>query len=59
MSASVDSKRVANYLRQKLISRSGEQSAVAEILAAMSDEEILAANERHTALEIARLEAKS
>jgi hypothetical protein len=52
-------KRVANYLRQKLVARSGEQSAVAEIVATMSDAEILAAHERHTAMEVAKLAAKS
>jgi hypothetical protein len=52
-------KRVADYLRQKLIARSGATSAVAEIVNGMSDSEILAANERHTALEVAKLAAKA
>ena len=53
------SKHVASYLRQKLIARSGAMSAVGEIVAAMSDEEVLAAHERHTAMEVAKLAAKS
>ncbi len=54
----MDAQRVANYLRQKLIARSGADSAIGEIVAAMSDAEILAAHERHTALQVAKLAEK-
>lgn len=52
-------KRVADYLRQKLIARSGAMSAVGEIIATMSDEEVIAAHQRHTAMEVAKLAVKS
>jgi hypothetical protein len=52
-------KRVANYLRQKLVARSGAMSAVVEIANAMSDEELIAVYGRHTAMEVAKLAAKS
>jgi hypothetical protein len=55
----MDSKRVADYLRRKLIARSGAESAVGEIIANMTDQEILAAHERHTAMEVAKLAAKA
>jgi hypothetical protein len=51
--------RVAAYLREKLLARSGVESAVGEIVAAMSDAEILAAHDRHVVMEAAKLGKKS
>jgi hypothetical protein len=52
-------KHMAAYLRQKLVARSGPDSAVAKIAANMSDLEIIAAYHKHTALEVSKLEAKA
>jgi|BogFormECP03_OM2_1039629.scaffolds.fasta_scaffold23537_2 hypothetical protein len=52
-------KRVADYLRQKLVARSGAESAAAKIAANMSDEQLIAKFHNHTALEVAKLETKS
>jgi hypothetical protein len=52
-------KHLANYLREKLVRRSGADSAVAKIAANLSDSEIIAMFHKHTALQVAKLEAKS
>jgi hypothetical protein len=52
-------KRVADYLRQKLVARSGAGSAVVEIANGLSDEELILAHERHTAMEMAKLARKA
>jgi hypothetical protein len=52
-------KYMAAYLREKLVKRCGPESAAAKIAANLSDEELILKFHKHTALEVARLEAKS
>jgi hypothetical protein len=52
-------KHMAAYLREKIVKRSGAESAAAKIAANMSDEQLIAKFHNHTAMEVARLEAKS
>jgi hypothetical protein len=52
-------KHLANYLREKLVKRSGAESAVAKIVNGMSDAEVISMYHKHTALQVAKLEAKS
>jgi hypothetical protein len=52
-------KHMAAYLREKLVRRCGVESAAAKIAANLSDEELIAKFHQNTALEVAKLKAKS